>query len=174
MSTLHAPASLAFCVFLKLTKLSRKGLCTNRSLRLEDSAPPSSLESSSLSHFFKKVFPDHVTWSTPVLSTPVSLVSTQQSRSPDPEPRRIWKEAGFSFPLTGKQGLKCVYCPHAQYSGYEDSPGDTLSCTFTLACTPIYVCVCLSPNIQLEYSSSLSHPILKSAKSWCPDVRPGR
>lgn len=110
----------------------------------------------------------------PVLSTPVSLVSTQQSRSPDSEPRRIWKEVGFSFPLTGKQGLKCVYCPHAQYSGYEDSPGDTLSCTFTLACTPIYVCVCLSPNIQLEYSSSLSHPILKSAKSWCPDVRPGR
>ena len=59
----------------------------------------------------------------PVLSTPVSLVSTQQSRSPDPEPRRIWKEAGFSFPLTGKQGLKCVYCPHAQYSGYEAAQG---------------------------------------------------
>lgn len=109
-----------------------------------------------------------------LLSTPVSFVSTQQSLSPDPAPRRIWEEVGFSFPLTGKQGLKCVYCPHTQYSVYEDGPGDSLSCTVTLACTPICACFCLSPSAQLEYRSSLFHPILKSAESWCPDVRLGR
>lgn len=28
----------------------------------------------------------------------------------DPEPRRTWRQIGASFPLTSKQGLKCVCC----------------------------------------------------------------
>ena len=41
-------------------------------------------------------------------------------------------------------------------------------------CMHTHLCVLLSPTLQLECSSSLFHPVLKSAKSWCPDIRLGR
>lgn len=111
------------------------------------------------------------------VASPASVHASQLASTavsfPRPCAKENLEEVGFSFPLTAKQGLKCVYCPHTQYSVWRQ-PREPLSCTLTLACTPISVCLCLSPSAQLEYRSSLFHPVLKSAESWCPDVRLGR